>query len=211
MFKYLILFFLVCFRLNASEPFKADTSAIDSSFIYAESAIYFKDQKAYEKALESANKSITFAKKIENNSSLANGYYTLGLVYLELKKYEVATEKFIRAVSIFNTLEPNSKLALSYYNLGVCYMHKGNYSSAESYFSKANSVYENIDLSDAKNMVNLQKAILYIEKNETKIAEKTLIELAYLPVNDDSNKLQYEAYYQLGMLKANEKVKQFIC
>jgi len=205
MYKNLILFLLLSINSFAIPSIKRAVSVIDSSLVYAESAIYFKDQKIYEKALESANKSILYAKKTSNNSSLANGYYTLGLVYFELKKYEVVRKKFIRAVPIVHTLEPNSKLALSYYNLGVCYMHKENYNSAESYFSKANSVYDNIDLSDAKNMVNLQKAILYLEKNESKIAEKTLIEIAYLPLSDESNKLQYEAYYQLGMLKASEK------
>jgi len=205
MYKKLLLLLLFCINSFAIPPFLGNNEAIDSSFAYAESAMYFKDKKIYEKALESANKAILYAQKTSNNSSLANGYYTLGLIFLELKKYDIATEKFIRAVSVFNTLEPNSKLALTYYNLGVCYINKGNYSSAESYFSKANSVYDNIDLSNAKNMVNLQKAILYVEKNELKTAEKILIELIQLPIKDDSGKLQCEAYYQLGILKAKEK------
>lgn len=206
MCKKLLFLLLVTANVFASKLDNSTEVGVDSAYIYSESAAYYKDQKIFDKALETANKAILYAKKTANNSALANGYYTVGLVYLDLKKYEVATEKFIRAVSIYNTLEPNSKLALSYYNLGICYMHKGNYSSAESYFSKANSVYENIDLSDAKNMVNLQKAILYLEKNETSTAEKILSEIVYLPVREDNITIQSEAYFQLGNLKANQKI-----
>ena len=141
-------------------------------------------------------------KKTLNNSSLASGYYTLGIIYIDLRKYDNAIEKLIRAVSVYNTLEPTSKLALSYYNLGVCYLNKGNYTRAESYFSKANSVYDNIDLKDAKNMINLQKALLYINKKELKTAEIVLLEITQLPKNTETQKLQSEAFFQLGYINA---------
>jgi len=207
MYKKLFLFLLFYINTFAASPlFEVSSAAVDSSFIYSESANYYKDLKIFDKALENANKAILYAKKTSNNSSLANGYYTLGLVYSDLKKHDVAIEKFIRAVSVYNTLEPNSKLALSYYNLGMCYMQKDNFERAEAYFNKANSVYDNIDLSKAKNMVNLQKAMLYVDKNKFKVAEKTLLDIVYSTTSEEPNKILYEAYYQLGVLKANEKI-----
>ncbi|MEO8517058.1 MAG: ATP-binding protein, partial [Flavobacterium sp.] len=188
-----------------SQNNKPATSKIDSAFFYTETANFNKDNKVFDKALENANKSIKYAQKKNNVFSLANGYYTLATIYIDLKKYDDAIERLIRSVSILNTLEPNSKLALAYYNLGLCYMEKENFSRAESYFEKANSVYESIDLSNAKNMVNLQKALLYLEKNETGIAEKTLLEIAHLPKSKDTFELQSEAYYQLGQIKEKEK------
>ena len=201
----LFLFNLFCLLGSASNKFE-DEMVVDSSFYYTETAIYYKNNKIYDKALENANKAILYSKKTQNNSNLANSYYTLGIVYIDLKKYDEAIEKLIRAVSVYNTIEPNAKLALAYYNLGICYMQKSNFSRAESYFNKANSVYESIDLRNGKNMVNLQKALLYIEKKELKTAESALTELTFLSSGKDTFNLKSEAFYQLGVLKANEKV-----
>lgn len=206
MFKksLLFLFSLFCFLGFASNRFE-DETVIDSSFYYTETAVYYKNNRVFDKALENANKAILYSKKTQNNSNLANSYYTLGVIYIDLKKYDEAIEKLIRAVSVFNTIEPNAKLALAYYNLGICYMQKSNFSRAESYFNKANLVYESIDLKNGKNMVNLQKALLYIEKKEIKTAESALTELTYLSGGKDTFNLKSEAFYQLGILKASEK------
>ncbi|MFC4817312.1 ATP-binding protein [Flavobacterium sp. GCM10023249] len=206
MFKksLIFLFSLFCLLGFASNRFE-DEAIIDSSFYYTETAIYYKNNKVFDKALENANKAILYSKKTQNNSNLANSYYTLGIVYIDLKKYDEAIEKLIRAVSVYNTIEPNAKLALAYYNLGICYMQKNNFSRAESYFNKANSVYESIDLKNGKNMVNLQKALLYIEKKELKTAENALTELTYLSNGKDTFNLKSEAFYQLGVLKTKEK------
>ncbi len=204
--KRILLFLIFIFSafVNAQDN-KVVKGKVDSAYIYAETANFHKKNKIFDKALESANKSIQFSKNTKNNTSLANGYFTLALIYIDLKKYDDAIERLIRAVSILNTLEPSSKIALSYYNLGLCYMHKENYNRAESYFDKANSVYESIDLSNAKSMVNLQKALLYIEKNEIDIAEKTLAEIASSPKGKDSFELQAEALYHLGEMKTKAK------
>lgn len=200
-----ILFSLLTLSIFAQNNRNA-ASKIDSAYFYTETAVFNKNNKVFDKALESANKAVLYAQKSKNSFSLANSYFTLATIYVDLKKYDVAIEKLIRTVSILNTLEPSSKLALSYYNLGLCYMQKENFNRAESYFEKANSVYESIDLSNAKNMVNLQKALLYLEKNEDNLAEKTLTEIALLPENKDTFKLQSEALYQLGQLKAKAKI-----
>lgn len=203
---FLLLFF--CINIFAVEK-KTDIPvlAIDSSYYYAETALRFKNLKVYEKALENANKSIDFAKKNLNNASMANGYYTLGLIYLDLEKYDNAIEKFIRSISVYNTIEPSTKLALSYYNLGICYIQKNNYERAESYFNKANSVYDNIDLSSAKDMVNLQKAVFYLEKNQIQKAESALQGIINQKTTDYklSDKILSEVNYQLGNVKFREK------
>jgi len=196
-----ILFSFVTLSVLAQNG-KNTAPKIDSAYFYTETATFNKDHKIFDKALENANKSVLYSQRTKNNISLADSYFTLATIYVDLKKYDNAIEKLIRTVSILNTVEPSSKLALSYYNLGLCYMQKENYSRAESYFEKANSVYETIDLSNGKNMVNLQKALLYLEKNEEALAEKTLTEIAHLPKSKDTFKLQSEALYQLGQLKA---------
>ncbi|MGH2666416.1 ATP-binding protein [Flavobacterium sp.] len=181
-------------------------SKIDSCLFYNETAIYNKNHKVFDKALENANKAINYGLKHKNNISVANGYFTLAIIYIDLKKYNDAIEKLIRSVSILNTAAPSAKLGLCYYNLGLCYMQKENFSRAESYFEKSISVYESIDLTNAKNTVKLQKALLYLEKNEDSVAERTLEELVHLSKSKDTFKLQSEALYQLGQIKVKRKI-----
>ena len=204
--KLFIILLTLNFSLIFSQNEKKVEQKIDSGYFYIETANFNKNSKVFDKALENANKSIIYSQKNKNNFGVANGYFTLAGIYIDLKKYDDAIEKLIRAVSILNSISPTSKLALSYYNLGVCYLQKNNFERAESYFEKANSVYDVIDLSNAKQMVNLQKALMYIDKNEDSIAEKALIEIAHLTKDNDVYKLQSEALYQLGLIKLKSHI-----
>ena len=207
MSKRLFLILLSVFSLSVfSRNGQGSVSKVDSSFFYTEKANYFKNNKVFDKALENAHKSIVFGQKTNNIDALANGYYCLSTVYINLKKYDIAIENLLRTVSILNTVQVNSKLALSYYNLGLCYMQKESFSKAESYFQKASSVYESINLSNAINMVNLQKGLMYLDKREVIQAENIFLQISHLPVGKDTFKLQSEALYQLGKIKAKEKI-----
>ncbi|WP_310554471.1 response regulator [Flavobacterium sp.] len=201
----LIVFFLTNYFVFGQNT-RNNVTIIDSAFYYNENSKLHKDNKLFDKALENSNKAIIYAQKTKNISRLADGYFTLALVYIDLKEFDKAIENLIRSVSILNSIEPGSRLALTYYNLGLCYMQKLKFSKAESYFEKANSAYDSIDLPDAKNMVNLQKAILYIEKEEYLIAEKILAEISLLQKNKNIYETQSEALYQLGLLKSKAKI-----
>ncbi|MFK7050840.1 MULTISPECIES: ATP-binding protein [Flavobacterium] len=183
----------------------ADNTSVDSSYYYSEKAIRFKEFKIYDRALENANKSIVFAKKRANSASLANGYYTLGIIYLDFEKYDDAIEKFIRAISVYNTLEPSTKLASSYFKIGICHLHKANNIKAEAYFSKANSVYDNIDLPEAKVVLLLEKAKIYIKQNNLRLAEANLIKLLNSPHSKEIRRNKSEIFFQLGLIKSQER------
>lgn len=200
-FIVIILFSLSIFSQNESQFAKK----IDSVYFYTETATFYKNNKTFDKALENINKAILYSQNSKNNTNLANSYFNLGLIYIDLKKHDEAIEIFLRSISILNTLEPNSKLALSYYNLGVCYMQKNNFNKAESYFDKANSVYESIGLVDAKSMINFQRGVLYLDKNQKNTAELIFDDIAHLSKNQVSQEIQTEALYQLGLMKVKEK------
>ena len=207
MLKQLFLILLCVVSISVfSRNRQQSVTKIDSSFFYTEKANYFKNNKIFDKALENANKSIIFGQKTNTIDKLANGYYCLATVYIDLKKYDLAIENLLRTISILNTVQVNSKLALSYYNLGLCYMQKESFSKAESYFEKANSVYESINLPNAINMVNLQKGLMYLDKKEISQAENIFLQISHLPTGKDTFKLQSEALYQLGQIKAKEKI-----
>ncbi|QLJ56020.1 response regulator [Flavobacterium psychrophilum] len=195
------IFSLSAFSRNAEEPILKT----DSSTFYTKKANYFKTNKRFDKALENAKKSIAFGKKNNNKSVVANGYYCLSTVYIDLKKYDIAIENLLRTVCILNTVPVNSKLALTYYNLGLCYMQKESFNKVESYFQKANLVYESINLSNAINMVNLEKGLMYLNKKQVNQAENIFLQISKLPIGKDKFKLQSEALYQLGLIKSKEK------
>ncbi|SNB21770.1 putative hybrid two-component system sensor histidine kinase and response regulator receiver [Flavobacterium psychrophilum] len=129
----------------------------------------------------------------------------MSTVYIDLKKYDIAIENLLRTVCILNAIPVNSKLALTYYNLGLCYMQKESFNKAESYFQKANLVYESINLSNAINMVNLEKGLMYLNKKQVNQAENIFLQISKLPIGKDKFKLQSEALYQLGLIKSKEK------
>jgi signal transduction histidine kinase/CheY-like chemotaxis protein len=202
---YCILLLFVNFCCFAQNDTNLVVSKVDSAFFYTESAIKYKDNRIFDKALENANKSILYAQKINNSSAIANGYFTLANIYIDLKRYDEAIEKLIRSISILNTLSPSSNLALSYYTLGLCYMQKNSFSKGESYFEKASSIYENIGLSNAMAIVNLQKAIIYKEKNKLDIAEELFLDIINIPDNKDLFQTKFEALRHLGLMKINDK------
>lgn len=204
--RLFVFFFLFLGFLGFTQETTVKSTKIDSSFFYISEANLYKKSRIFDKALEYANKAIIYSERQNNNFSLANGYQALGIIYYDFRKYDLAIEKLLRSVAIYSSLEPTSELALSYYNLGLCFMNTGNYTRAESYFDKSTSIYQSLDLSNAKNMVQLQKALLYLEKKEVEIAERTFEELTRLPKDKKIFEMQSEAFYQLGNLKAKQGI-----
>jgi signal transduction histidine kinase len=181
-------------------------SKVDSTFFYAEKSNFYKNTKQFDQALEISKKAILYGQKTKSINALSSGYYSIATVYIDLKKYDIAIENLLRTVSILNASVANSKLALSYYNLGLCYMQKEDFNKAESYFEKANSIYQSINLGSATNMVDLQRGLLYLDKGKKAKAESIFEEIAHLPEGKNGFKLQSEALYQLGNLKAKERI-----
>jgi signal transduction histidine kinase/CheY-like chemotaxis protein len=204
MLKNLIFILLLLGNLCLAQEDNSTTSKIDSSYFYIENALSNKDNKIFDKALESANKAIVYAQKTKNDKTLANGYFALATIYIDLEKYDQAIEKLIRSVSILNAQNPGSKLALSYYNLGLCYMKKEKYNRAESYFDKSKLIYESIGFTAASTMVDLQKGILYHESNQAKNAENIFTSIIASEDSKSTNHEKAEALYYLGLIKTKE-------
>ena len=74
---------------------------------------------------------------IEADTTFANAYYNLGIVYSNINQTDAAISHFEKVVE----LEPQS--ACAYNNLGVSYFSKGLIEEAESHFRKAISLDTN--------------------------------------------------------------------
>lgn len=201
--KFYILVALIVFCSSFGR--QVDFSISDSAKIYSDSATNLKKIRHLDKALEAANKSVLYARKSNKHELLAESYYTLGNIQIEIKNYNSAIESLLRSVSYTNSLKPTSLSALAYYNLGICYLRQDKFEKAENYFEKANSIFDNLSLFDAKNMVNLEKANVYLEREKLPNAEKTLKEIILNLKTDNNNKILPEVYYLLGIINYNSK------
>lgn len=200
MYHYLYCFLLFLLPNVFFAKQNVDVPKKDSSTIYIEKSLYYKKNKIFDSSLENAYKAIVYAKKKDDNEKQAIGYYTLALLYMDLKKYDDAIENLIRTISLLNNERTGTTLGLAYYNLGICYLQKESFSRAESYFDKANSVYESINLLEAVYMVNLEKGLLYIEKNQKEIAQNIFKSLTTIPDNTTNAFVKTEAFFQLGQI-----------
>ena len=67
----------------------------------------------------------SFLKAIANRADLPQGYYELGLTYMQLERYDEAVEALKRAIRLSAHLLPDA-----YYNLGLALYQKGNIKGA---------------------------------------------------------------------------------
>ncbi len=206
MFQKALLLLLICNSVAIySENSSENLSIKDSAYFYIEKAKIYKAKKIFDKAIETAHKSIIFGKNTNDAKAIASGYYCVASINMDLKQYDIAIENLLRAISILNSIEPNATLALSYNNLAVCYLHKNNYSKSEIYFKKAHLIYDEINLPSAKHIINLQKGLVYLQKNKANVAESIFVKIARLAILKDILEIQTEALFELGKLKYNQK------
>lgn len=202
MSRYFTLFFAILSFPLFSQVKSVVPSKIDSVDYYLEIADFHLKGDNFQPALENSQKAIDVALKSESKIDEANAYTFLGSIYFELKKYDDAIETYVRSTTIYNDLEPNTEQAYSYYNLGLCYMEKSDYSTAEIYFDKASTIYEIINIPDAKELLNLQKGILYKAKGKGKLASGIFNKIIAKPDSEDQFKTKAEALYQMGCIES---------
>jgi signal transduction histidine kinase len=80
-------------------------------------------------------------------------------------------------------------------------MENGNYSVAENNFDKAKTIYNTIKIPDAIELLNLQKAIVYRAKGQSKLAVPIFNQIIAKPDNNDFSKTKAEALYQIGTIE----------
>ncbi|WP_396182827.1 tetratricopeptide repeat protein [Flavobacterium sp.] len=158
-----ILFFTTA--INAQKKTNPKV-ALDSTNYYIELANFHKKNNNFRSSQEYIQKAIEFAEIKKDIQAQADAYSFLGSVYFELKKIEDAIQTFDKSIKLYSTQKPSSNQAYALYNLGVCYVEMKDCSKAEFYFKGAENIYEIIEIPEAKEMVNLQKGIVYRAKGE---------------------------------------------
>jgi signal transduction histidine kinase/CheY-like chemotaxis protein len=198
---FLLVFLLPSLFFSQKKTFEK----IDSTSYYIELVKYNKGDNNYRNCLKYSQMAINYATKTNNQKALAESYSNLGNIYLELKKIDDAINVFVKSIAIYSTLTSSAEQAFTHYNLGICYMEKNNFTMAEKNFNAAEIIYEKLKISSAIDMLNLQKAILYIEKKHQDLAMPLLERLVAKRDTTDTYKLKSEALYQIGKIEISKK------
>lgn len=193
-----ILFFLLYLNLNGFSQEKKSNASTDSVTYYLEVSGFHKSYLNYNKALVYAEKAKAYAKKQKLDKQLAESYLAKGCILSELNRHDEAIENFIRSTTIFNNFEPSSNSAFCYYNLGISYLKKNNLNLADNYFEKAYQDYQSVDISDAFDLINLQKGIIAKKKGNTQVATNIFQTITNKKDNESNIETKTEAYIQLA-------------
>jgi len=197
-FVFLFLTISVFSQINSSSN---NEEVLDSTNYFIELANFHKKNNNYRSSQDYIQKAIEFAEAKKNYQAQADAYSFLGNVYFELKKYPDAIQTYNKSISLYKSQKPTSNQAYTYYNLGLCYIEKKEYAKAEDYFKEAEKIYETIDIPKAKEMINLQKGIVYRAKGENQLALAILNTVIINPDEEDLFKTKAEALYQIGLIE----------
>lgn len=199
--KILILFYFITL-FSFSQEKKAPQDSID---YYLELASFNAEDKLQtEKAIKYTNKAISFAKNIKNELKLHDSYYFLGTIYYQNNKFEDAIFYFIRCTNFYQSNKLiTAKLAKSYYSLGLCYLAKNKINLANTYFNKSYDIYNNLNISDALQLVELQKGLSL--KAAKKYDEALSIFKRIGTQNADYENAKLEAYFQVSAIYSIQK------
>lgn len=198
----LVFFFLTISVNSQTKSSSDDEEELDSTNYYIELANFHKKNNNYRSSQDYIQKAIEFAEEKKDYQAQADAYSFLGNVYFELKKYADAIQTYNKSISLYNNQKPSSNQAYTFYNLGLCYIERKEYSKAEYYFKEAEKIYETIDIPEAKEMINLQKGIVYRAKGENQLALSILNTVIVNPDEEDHFKTKAEALYQIGLIEA---------
>ena len=101
----------------------------------------------------------------------------------------------------YSTLPLSPQQALTHYNLGVCYLEKNDFVKAESNFETADVIYKKLNISNATEMLNLQKGIIFKEKGRIDLSLPLLESIITKRNTSDTYKTKAEALYQIGRIE----------
>lgn len=188
---------------------KKTLERIDSTYYYLDLVKFNKETDNFKNCLIYSQKALDYANKTNNQKSIANSYSNLGSIYLELTKIDQAIDVFVKSIAIYATLPTTSEQAFTHYSLGICYMEKNNFTMAEKNFNTATILYQKMKITSAIEMLNLQKAIIYIGKNRPELAQPLLENIITKKDSTDYNKIKSEALYQIGRIEIGKKRYNF--
>ncbi len=182
-----------------------DSESTDSVDYFIELAQFHKKNNNYRSSQEFIQKAIQFAENKKDINAQADAYLFLGNLYFELNKIDDAIQIYTKSIALYQTQLPCYNQAYTFYNLGLSFIELKNYAKAEFYFKKAEQIFDIIEVPQAKEMVNLQKGIVYRAKGENELALSILNSVLSNSTEEDPFKTRAEALYNIGLIESDNK------
>ncbi len=194
-----IVFFLICFNIFSQ---KKESKKFDSISYYISQANFNTNKNSYSKSLEFGQKAVELSKKNNDTFNISKSNATMGYIYFKLHQYKDAIKSLKISISNFTYKKILSEKASVYYLIGLCYMEEKNSVEAEIYFNKADTIYKIENNFGAREMLNLQKAIVYKAKGKEELARVLFENLIFnSDDNDDKFRTKAEALYHIGTIE----------
>ncbi|HTO35739.1 MAG TPA: tetratricopeptide repeat protein, partial [Flavobacterium sp.] len=199
--KHLIILFILYSVSLQSQNNITQNVVVDSTSYFIELANFHKKNNNYRSSMDNIQKAIDFAEKKGDLNAKANSYLFLGNLYFDLKRFGDALETYDKSISFYSLQKPTSNMAYAYYGIGLCYIEKVEYTKAESFFKNAEEIYEIMQIPETRELINLQKGIVYYAKGEHKLASSIFNTIIIKPDENDIYKTKPEALYYLGLIE----------
>ena len=201
----IIYFVFLLLSLNMFAK-KTEPNSKDSITFYIKQANFNYNRFNYKTALIFAQNAISLSEKTNNTLCKSKSYATIGNIYFKLRKYPDAIKSLQKSISTFISDQPIAEKASIYYLLGLCYLQEKNTKEAEINFNKADTIYKTQNNKYAREMLNLQKGIVYKSNGKLELA-RVLFEgiLFESDDNNDEYKTKAEALYQIGTIECQFK------
>ena len=194
-----IVFFLIYFNIFSQ---KKESKKFDSLSYYISQANFNTNRNSYSKSLEFGQKAVELSKKNNDTINISKSNATMGYIYFKLHQYKDAIKSLKISISNFTSKKKLSEKASIYYLIGLCYMEEKNSIEAEIFFNKADTIYKLENNFGAREMLNLQKGIVYKAKGKEELARVLFENLIFnSDDNDDKFRTKAEALYHIGTIE----------
>ncbi len=195
------VFFFIFFNLYSQ---KTNSKKFDSIAYYISQANFNTNKNNYSKSLEFGQKAVELSKKNNDVINISKSNATMGYIYFKLHQYKDAINSLKISISNFSPKKPLSEKASVYYLIGLCFMEEKNSVEAEIFFNKADTIYKTENNFGAREMLNLQKGIVYKAKGKEELARVLFENLIFnSDDNDDKFRTKAEALYHIGTIETN--------
>lgn len=198
--RYYLLFFIFISSLLFSQR-NNFTEKIDSVDYYSNLANSNMSENKYRNALVYTQKAISYSKVKNKPEDQANQTLRLGKLYYDVKKYDEAINVFNKNLPLFTALQPSAIQAQTFYYIGLCYIKKEDFSNARNFFDKAESLYKILKINNTKDLINLQRGIIYKSQNNVDIASAIFTTIIAKPDYPAIIDTKAAALYQMGTIE----------
>ena len=196
------LFVFLIFTLSLFSQ-KKENNYQDSIAYDIKQANFNTNRYNYKRALIFAQDAIDLSQKNVDSIYISKSNASIGYIYFKLHKFNDAINSLQKSVAHFLPNKPLGEKASIYYLLGLCYIEVKNAQSAEIFFNKADTIYKAENNLKAREMLNLQKGIVYKSKGKLELARVLFENILFeSDDNNDEFRTKAEALYHIGTIEA---------